>query len=236
MTPSSLRLDGRRIGLSGAVPERSEWPAGRALERDILRFVAAIADEVFARGGFLVHGTHPTFTPILTQAAAHHRRSDGLPPLHLVRSRLWLDDMLRQDIEARGQTGDVRLVETDAIADPDTQECTPANTTSRNLSLATMRETLIADLDALVVIGGKSWQGSTIEPGIEVELGLALKRDIPCFVLGGFGGLAAEIVREAPYREMLVKGIGERRFEVLAETRDYGVAVLEIVLGVSGNG
>lgn len=60
-------------------------------------------------------------------------------------------------------------------------------------SLTAMREAMNRDLDARLVLGGKLSGYQGIYPGILEEVMLALRDAKPVFVLGGFGGCAAEI-------------------------------------------
>ncbi len=221
-------LDGFRLGLSGAVPERTDWH-GRALDREILRLVSALADGLFRYGGELVHGTHPSFTPVLFGQAKPYAAQRARPMLTLVRSRLWPDDDLRHDIGVQTGHGTVRLVETDPLPAPDSGVIDPANSESRNLSLSAMRERLIEDIDALVVVGGKRWSGSGKEPGTKQELDAALARGLPCFLLGGFGGMAEDLAADPNYRDRLGNGLSTDDNQYLLTTRNDGGAVAMIL-------
>lgn len=75
----SMDLTGLRIWLSGAVPEvEAEGPdieepvenwKGSPLDYGILGFVQEFSSLVFKLGGEIIHGCHPSFTPILLQQA-----------------------------------------------------------------------------------------------------------------------------------------------------------------------
>ena len=88
-----------------------------------------------------------------------------------------------------------------------------------------MRKRLISEMDALVVVGGKLWRGNENKPGTLQELELAMAHKIPCFLLGGFGGMAAELADRRDYREHLGNGLGAKDNAYLLTTDNYGRAV-----------
>src|SRR6266404_1453553 len=91
-TRLNVSLEGFDIGLSGAVPGRDSW-SEPAMDRAILEFVALFSAIVFKYGGRIVHGSHPTFTPvILRQARLHASKEASRKPVLLVMSELWAKD------------------------------------------------------------------------------------------------------------------------------------------------
>jgi hypothetical protein len=68
LTKLDISLEQYEIGLSGAVPDRKDW-SEPAMDRGILEFVALFSGIVFKYGGRIVHGSHPTFTPIILRQA-----------------------------------------------------------------------------------------------------------------------------------------------------------------------
>src|SRR4051794_24144518 len=76
------------IGLSGAVPGRASW-SEPAMDRAILEFVALFSGIVFKYGGIIVHGSHPTFTPVILRQARQHAVARSEKPVRLVISELW---------------------------------------------------------------------------------------------------------------------------------------------------
>jgi hypothetical protein len=59
-----------------------------------------------------------------------------------------------------------------------------------------MRARMTAEIDARVVLGGRTWGQRGIVPGVVDEADRAIARGLPVFVAGGFGG-AARLVAEA---------------------------------------
>jgi hypothetical protein len=217
-----------RVGLSGAIPERESW-GGRALDREIQRLVAALAERVLRDGGHLVHGTHPSFTPVLCgQARAFYGSGAGSGAGHLltlVRSALWPDDNLRRDVAAFRAEGSVELIETAPVAADPAHPPSPDDDQTRNLSLTAMRGRLLEEMNALVLVGGKRQSGTGRRPGLVEELELARDRGLPCFLLGGFGGIAADLATDPTALPPLGNGLSEEDNTYLLATDNYAGAV-----------
>ena len=71
LTRLDVSLEQYEVGLSGAVPDRKDWTEP-AMDRGVLEFVALLSGLVFKYGGRIVHGSHPTFTPVILQQARRH--------------------------------------------------------------------------------------------------------------------------------------------------------------------
>jgi hypothetical protein len=69
---------------------------------------------------------------------------------------------------------------------------------ARDESLELLRKWMVARCDAIVVVGGKWWQSVGGRAGVPLELGLAIERGIPSFLLGGLGGAARDFVTQHP--------------------------------------
>ena len=170
-------LLGARIWLSASLPEDQETT--EAQRDSILDFVRQLACYVFQHGGHIVHGSHPSITPVLLEESKRHLEQGGRKDaLMLAVSRLWskkpgvvpLDEWRKSAIvyETPEATGDRAL----------------------EISLDHLRKWMVARCDAIVVVGGKWWNSVACRAGIPLELGLAIERGLPCFLLGGFGGAA----------------------------------------------
>jgi patatin-like phospholipase/acyl hydrolase len=184
-TLTQTPLAGARIWLSGAVPE-ADSPTD-ASRNAIIEFVRRFARRVFARGGHIVHGSHPSFTPVLLEEAQSHQAQGGRKDcLILAVSRYWSKDpksvpadewrkiaMVYETPEATGEQG-------------------------RDESLAILRQWMASRADAIVVVGGKWWQAVAGRAGVPLELGFAIERGLPCFLLGGLGGAARDFIARHP--------------------------------------
>src|SRR5271170_2528572 len=122
-TRLNISLEQYEIGLSGALPDRNNW-SEPAMDRAILEFVALFSGIVFKYGGRIVHGSHPTFSPIILRQARLQASNRSRKPVTLVMSDLWAADLTPEDI---GSVVDIaELVITKKVghgsaADPETR-------------------------------------------------------------------------------------------------------------------
>jgi hypothetical protein len=98
-TKLDISLEQYEIGLSGAIPDRKDW-SEPAMDRGILEFVALFSGIVFKYGGRIVHGCHPTFTPVILRQARLQGGKRLRKPVTLIMSNLWAQDLRPEDIES----------------------------------------------------------------------------------------------------------------------------------------
>jgi len=178
-------LLGARIWLSGSVPE--EQDSTEVQRSTILNFVRQFSRLIFEHGGHIVHGSHPSITPVLLEECKRHQEQGGRKDaLMLAVSRLWSKNPNIVPLDEWRQTAIVY----------ETPEVTGER--SRDESLEQLRRWLVARCDAVVVVGGKWWHTLAGRAGIPLELGLAIERGLPCFLLGGLGGVAQDFVKNNP--------------------------------------
>lgn len=182
------RLNGARVWLSGSLPEDEHTTQE---QRDtILAVVRNLARRVFESGGHIVHGSHPSLTPVLLEEAKiYHENGGRKDALILVVSRLWSKDPKKVPLDNWHEKALVY----------ETPEATGDN--ARDESLIVLRKWMASRSDAIVVVGGKWWRAVSGRAGIPIELNLAMEMGLPCFLLGGFGGIAASFVEK--YSEVL---------------------------------
>src|SRR4051812_390512 len=147
VTRLDVSLEQYEIGLSGAVPDRNDW-SEPAMDRGILEFVALFSGIVFKYGGRIVHGSHPSFTPIILRQARLQAPKRARKPITLVMSDLWAAELKPEDIESLTDVSE--LVITKKIGNGN---ATDADT--RNRSLTAMRKVLIDAQNIMVAVGGK---------------------------------------------------------------------------------
>jgi len=181
-------LAGARIWLSGSVPE-DEGMSDTQRTR-ILSFVETFAQLVFERGGYLIHGSHPTFTePLLYAAHVHEKQGGQKDRLILAVSRHWTKNPEDNRPTAWRETATVH--ETPEVLGRDEYE-------TEEKSKVLLRHWMADRCDAVVVVGGKWWKSVGGRAGVPLELELALQRGLPCFLLGGLGGAARDYVAQHP--------------------------------------
>jgi hypothetical protein len=186
-TKLNISLEQYEIGLSGAIPDRSDW-SEPAMDRGILEFVSLFSGIVFKYGGRIVHGSHPTFTPIILRQARLQACDRSRKPITLVMSDLWANDMGHEEIEAL--TDVAELVITKRIG-----RGNAANARTRNQSLTVMRRVLVDAQNVMVAVGGKMHAKDGIVPGVGEEMLLAQKKKIPRFLVAGLGGFARKLAK-----------------------------------------
>lgn len=180
-----ISLEQYEIGLSGAVPDRNDW-SEPAMDRGILEFVALFSGIVFKYGGRIVHGAHPTFTPIILRQARLQAGHRSRKPVTIVVSDLWARDWSDEDIESITDIAELLVTEKVGNAGPE-------DTDTRSRSLTAMRKVLINHQNVMVTVGGKRHSHDGLIPGVGEEMKMADEKGIPRFLIAGLGGFAKEL-------------------------------------------
>jgi uncharacterized protein len=182
---SSGPLAGARIWLSGAVPDVNE--STEEERSGILKFVRDFANKIFRLGGHIIHGSHPSFTPTLLEEAEKYLEGGGKKDcLSLVVSRHWSKDSGRIPINEWRRKCVVY----------ETPEVTGEQ--ARNRSIELLRNWIAARCDAMIAVGGRWWQEVSGRAGVPQEVELSVQRALPCFLLGGLGGVAGHYLETHP--------------------------------------
>lgn len=216
-TRLDINLAGFEVGLSGAVPDRKEWTEP-AMDRAILEFVALLTGLVVKYGGRIIHGAHPTFTPVILRQAAQHSTNRETKPVTLVMSELWLKDYSRGQLKELMENAN--LIVTSRVG-----EGSFDNTETRNKSLTKMRRALIQRMNVMVAVGGKLHMADGKIPGVREEMDLARQRGIACFLVGALGGMAAEYAKDVQSTSILGNELSEGENERLFKTADVAATV-----------
>ena len=208
-TPTSLwgqRLVGKRVGLSIGNPDLDELAALGLSKTHIDDASRIIARMVLAAAGTVVYGGtlhDKSLTEcIFEMIGAYQRVGAALQPLHNITPWPWWHDV---DAEWRvARSGYLKVIKCPPPDDPETGEAGNvvggwkaliASTAGRCdliRSLSGMRRELAANTDARVLLGGKSHSFLGLYPGILEEALLAIERNQPLYVMGGFGGAARQ--------------------------------------------
>lgn len=217
-----LDLRDARIWLSGSIPEPTgESPdiraileawSGSELERGILGFVQEFASLAMNYGGQIIHGCHPSFTPILLDCV-RGRNDVSTNLLELCASQYFVnpDD---NDWNRWSRHSKTTLIES-----------TGGNADNRDTSLAVLRDYMAEQCTAFVAVGGRWWSSVPGRAGVPRELERAKVAGVPCFILGGFGGASQTYVQENPdWTEGLNNGLSRKENEDLSRTTSFALA------------
>jgi hypothetical protein len=215
-TKLDISLEQYEIGLSGAVPDRSDW-SEPAMDRGILEFVALFSGIILKYGGRIVHGSHPTFTPIILRQARLQAGTRSRKPITLVMSDLWASDVMPEDIESLTDVAEVVITKKIGRGGV-------ANSDTRNRSLTAMRRVLIDSQNVMVAVGGLMHRGDGIVPGLGEEMELAKKKGIPRFLIAGLGGFARTLAEELT-PSSLGNSLSRKSNVSLFSTDDVGACV-----------
>lgn len=176
---TDISLNGLRVWISGAIPSDNDSQKGK-----ISDFVAKITKSILTNGGGVVHGCHPSITEIIEKEAISYRNQTGnntKRQIFYCVSKFFLDkyksDYLRWEAYAT-------VLEAPVVNDVNN---------ARDASLKVMRDYLCARSDVIIAIGGKTWDEFPARAGVAAEIQIAINNNLPCFVLGGFGGSAARV-------------------------------------------
>ncbi|MES5482119.1 hypothetical protein QMZ05_05120 [Bradyrhizobium sp. INPA03-11B] len=216
LTKLNVSLEEFEIGLSGAVPDRRDW-SEPAMDRGILEFVSLFSGLVLKYGGRIVHGSHPTFTPIILRQARLHAGERFRKPVTLVMSELWAADLQVDQIQAITDVAELiitKKVGTGSASDNET----------RNQSLTAMRRVLVDTQNIMVAVGGKLHSGDGKRPGVGEEMDLAQRKKVPRFLVAGLGGYARKLAKDLT-PDSLGNGLPRRENVRLFRTDDVAACV-----------
>ena len=139
------------------------------MDRGILEFVALFTGIVLKYGGRIIHGCHPTFTPVILRQARLQATGRQRRPVTLVMSQLWAQNLTQEDVDS--MTDIAEFLVTKKVGDKG-----PEDPETRNRSLTAMRTVLINAQNVTVAVGGMMHNGDGIVPGVAEEVALAQKR------------------------------------------------------------
>jgi hypothetical protein len=216
ITRLNISLDMYSVGLAGAIPERKDW-SEPAMDRAILEFVSMFCGMILKYGGRIVHGCHPTFTPIILRQARLHGANRSRKPVTLVMSQLWADGY--SEYEIKGMSDIANFIITPKVGSGGVEDAS-----TRNASLTAMRKVLIAEQNITVAIGGKLHERDGFAPGVAEEMQMASDLGIPRFLVGGMGGYSKLLANELTPRS-LENGLSRKDDIALFGTDDVAACV-----------
>jgi len=209
------RLARSRIWLSGSVPDAVE-PADA--ER-IAKFVRMFARSAFAQGFTIVHGSHPSITPVLLdEARLFHDRTGAKAPLKLLVSEFFVRD---SDRVHGGTANEGAPYVEPAVVIPAVPRDALGERRARDRSLTLLRRELANQAHVIVAVGGNWWKGKNQPTGVPEEIELARDFRLPLFLLGGLGGATAAYLGQHPeYLAICQNGLSDAENLQLASTTD----------------
>lgn len=212
-TPTGVRADRMtppRLMLLGA------FPSGALSHQEVTSAVHAAATTWLRLGGAIVFGGHPTFTPLITEAARLTVPGHELERVTVYQSRWFASPHALEDLATRAT-----VVATDQAEDLEG-------------SLTMMRTAMIQPdaASAVLAIGGRTTEGGLHIPGIDEEVRLARAAHLAVFLLGAPGGQASVIADTERRAARPWAGLGNpmssEANERLMQTDDFEAAVRSI--------
>lgn len=169
----SMKINGKRIIISGAFPESDD----ELFKQSLMEAIKIFSQEIIKKGYTLVFGAHPTFQKLIFAVAKEF--SDN-PQESL---SMYISKYFSYDLNQLQKYANVYEIEIGH---------------DRNDSLTKMREEMFAinNISALICIGGKIKKDNPTEQGVDEEIRLARKANIPVFLLGSVGGRSSEKANE----------------------------------------
>jgi hypothetical protein len=180
-----------RVGISVSPPDERELEARGVTEDHVRHAFVEIARQILAAGGSLAYGgdlREHGYTRTLIALLRTYSRADR-PPSERIRQYLarpvW-DGMNRED------AAEVAVFAT-PVRVQRAADHAPGSRAARASDFTAMRERMIAETDARIVLGGRLAGQQGRWPGLVEEAYLALRARQPLFVVGGLGGAAARV-------------------------------------------
>jgi hypothetical protein len=183
-----------------------------------LEFVALFTGLVVKYGGRIVHGAHPTFTPVILRQAAQHSMNLEIKPVTLVMSELWAKHYSGDQLKTL--TENARLIVTPQVGEGGFED-----TATRNKSLSEMRQILVQNMNVMVAVGGKLHSIDGKISGVREEMNLARSRGMACFLVGSLGGMAAEYAKGLRTTSVLRNELSDEENRKLFDTADVAATV-----------
>ncbi len=220
-------LQNRWVGLSGAVPTPQDFADWDWNDLDIRLTVSKVVERIFALGGNIVYGSHPTFLSIVEDAAM------AIGTVGPKRVRMYVANLRRffpidKDFKKYYEQHD-RYAEVIPINEGQDLDKT----------LTTLRSHLIETAEALVCVGGRA-EGKGVQKiagvGAEVQAALGkLPNPIPVYLAGATGGFTRRLVEQNVVTpdQMKLNGLSVEENSILTQQAGPWEATEFIVKGLT---
>ena len=163
----AMDFKGKCIILSGAFPDCEEWN-----KQVLTEAVSIFAQEIISCGYTLVFGAHPTFQKLILEIG----RACSEEPKKSVKMYI-----------SRNFIYNLHELEKYATV------CEIERENNVQQSLKNLREQMIREnqAEAMICIGGKKKENQK-EQGVDAEIEIAVRNNVPVFLVGSAGGLTAQ--------------------------------------------
>lgn len=212
-------LEGMRVGISGAIPDPAELGSHGWSDFDIRITVLRCVEHILRDGGRIVHGSHPSFAPIIRTAT--DTQSNVLTtarPVEMFVVAPYLRDGEEDELRRlHGKYANLHFV------GPFVSEDSDERAALQDQARTKMRHQFIKMADALVCVGGRGERSTVKKPGVQEEVEFAVKAGKPIYLAAGVGGFT-QTLRQA-LSEIPENGLSRRENELLETSADPGEIV-----------
>jgi hypothetical protein len=193
--------------------------------------VASVVEAVLLRGGQIVHGSHPTYVPLIEAVAQNLYSCDdptARKPVKMFVVGPYVDLKEAEQLKLEhGRYADIEWVgplDRSELAEKERSEL-------RFLWLQVMRARMSAYSDALVCIGGRGVRPDVPIPGVLAEAAMASQHGKPVYLAAAFGGFAQYVHKQRvlPETDWAKNGLDSVENEILISAADPS-RVTELVL------
>jgi hypothetical protein len=228
-------LSGMKVGLSGAMPDPEELAARRWSDFDIRTAVSFFVEAVLRRGGQIVHGTHPTYLPLI-EAVVRSLAEGNLVPDGKRPVKMYVVGPYVTELEAKAlRMAHEAYADIEVVGPFATASLTPEKSNEQKASaLKTMREKMAEHIDALVCIGGRGVRPDVPRPGVLEEIAAAAKAGKPYYLAAALGGFAQVVHKEKLAEKLSIRpnGLEQVQNNQLAEIGDPSTVTELVVKGL----
>lgn len=156
------------------------FPQEVSNQESIKQAIYTLSSTWLRKGGQIIFGGHPTFTPLITEVGRQLLGDRSKKYIKIYQSRYFATDATVYAFERLAQ---VVLTK---------------STKSQKTSLSNMRKQMITKekINLVIAVGGRTNEDSKHLPGIDEEIQLASQIKLPVYLLGAPGGRAAELAVE----------------------------------------
>lgn len=222
----ALPLANITVALSGAMPDQEHLLEHGWSELDIRMTVLRFVESLLRDGGRLVHGSHPSFVPIIRRAAeTQAERFSGQRPVTMYVVAPYVTSAELQRVRAHEWYADVIV-----IGVPSSNPRSKASEPAQKAMLDEMRVRMIPSANALVCIGGRLAKDNRKVPGVAIEYKIAVDHAMPVYLAAGLGGFTKYV--QDTYPTTFANGLTRDENDRLTESHNPTEIVSLVTAGL----